>query len=259
MQMASLNCLKEWFDSYARAFLTGNPQLDSPLTLKIEHTARVCENIRQLARTIGLGEEKVRLAEAIGLFHDVGRFEQYRRYHTFNDQQSINHATAGIDVLTQANILDPLPDEEKTIIVDAVRFHNAPALPEGDPSDSQVFMRLIRDADKLDIWKVFADYYRHHAPHNPTVVQHLVDLPTWEPKIVEAIMQHCTARFKDMKSINDFKLLQLSWVFGLHFPATAVLARKRGDLETIASTLPADDAIQQAISTVMARLAKAAP
>jgi HD superfamily phosphohydrolase YqeK len=258
MQTSSLNFLKDWFDIYARAFLTGNPELDSPLTLKIEHTARVCGNIRQLAQAIGLSEEKVRLAEVIALFHDVGRFEQYRRHHTFNDQKSINHAMAGIDVLAHAKILDPLPDDEKKIIVDAIRFHNAPALPDGHPSDSQVFMRLIRDADKLDIWKVFADCYRQDTPHNATVFQHLVDLPTWEPKIIEAIMQHRTARFQDMKSINDFKLLQLSWVFGLHFPATAVLARKRGDLQAIAGALPADHAIRSAVSTVMDQLAQAA-
>ena len=53
---------------------------------------------------------------------------------------------------------------------------------------SMIFMRLIRDADKLDIWKVFADAYRRKTPPNPThVVQHLVDQPTWAPNIVKAI------------------------------------------------------------------------
>ena len=257
MQIESLILLKAWFDTYAQGFLTGCSASDSPLTLKIEHTARVRDNIRQLALSIGLKAEAVHLAEAVALFHDVGRFEQYRHYHTFNDQKSVNHAIMGIDVLNHAGVLASLPDDERKIMIDAIRFHNAPTLAEGNPSASHLFMRLIRDADKLDIWKVFADHYRRKSPPNATIVQHLVDLPTWEPKIVDAIMQNRTARLKDMKSLNDFKLLKLSWVFGLHFSATAVLARKRGDLEAISRTLPADKIVQQAVSAAMDHLAKA--
>lgn len=257
MHIETLRRLKDWFDAYTQAFLSGDPALDSPLTLKIEHTSRVCENIRQLSRSLALSAERVHLAEAIALFHDLGRFEQYRQYQTFNDRRSVNHAIKGVDVLTHADILELLPDDEKPILIDAVRFHNAPTLPDGHVSDSIVFMRLIRDADKLDIWKVFADYYRQDEPPNPAIVQHLADLPTWEQKIVEAILQKRTARFCHMKTLNDFKLLQLSWVFGLHFSATTILARERGDLKAIASTLPADETIRRAVSTVMSQLASA--
>lgn len=257
MKNDSLQRLTNWFDRYARSFLIGEAEYDAPLTLKIDHTARVCENIRQLARTLSLDEDDVRLAEIVALFHDVGRFEQYRRYQTFNDEHSVNHAKMGVDVLTQLNILDHLAEAEKRIIIDAVRFHNAPSLPHGNGSDSKVFMRLIRDADKLDIWNVFADYYQLEKPSNPAIIQHFPDLPTWEPEMITAILKKRTARFKAIKSLNDYKLFQLSWVFGLHFPAAAVLARERGHLVTIAGTLPAADAIKRAVSTVMAELEKA--
>ncbi len=227
------------------------------MILKIDHTARVCENIRHLARSLIFSEANVNLAEAVALFHDVGRFEQYRKYQTFNDSLSVNHAQKSVDVLTQRNVLDPISEREKKIIIDAVRFHNAPALPDDNGSDGMIFMRLIRDADKLDIWKVFADYFRRDAPHNPIIVQHLVDAPTWEQKLVAAILEKRPARFKDMKTIHDFKLFQLSWVFSLNFPATAVLARERGDLATIAGTLPADPVLEQAVWTVMDKLAAA--
>lgn len=258
MRNETLTNLKVWFDRYTRSFLSGNPLIDSPLTLKIDHTARVCDNIRELATSLSFDEERVCLAESIALLHDIGRFEQYRCYQTFNDERSFNHAIKGVEVLTHADILRLLPEKEKAIIIDAIRFHNAPSLPDHKRSDSMVFMRLIRDADKLDIWKVFADTYRCETPPNPTIVQHLIDLPTWEPKIVAAIMQKRTARFKDMKTLNDFKLLQLSWVFGIHFSATAAIACKRGDLFAIAGALPADPAIEQSISMVMDELETAA-
>lgn len=249
--------LRAWFDSYARSFMTGEGPQDSPLELKIGHTARVCDNICLLGRSIGLTDGQLCLAETIGLFHDLGRFEQYRRYRTFNDRQSTNHAALGIDVLNRTAVLDTLPAGEKAMIIDAIRFHNAPRLPANRPPGSLVFMRLIRDADKLDIWKVFADYYRYRQRPEPAIVQHLPDLPTWENKIVKAISEKRMARFQDMKSLNDFKLLQLSWVFGLYYTETSVQAKKRGDLAAIARSLPDHRTLRRAVGIISDRLEEA--
>jgi len=68
--------LKAWFESYTRSFMTGKTPIDSPLELKIEHTARVCDNICQLGRSVDLTVGQLCVAETIGLFHDLGRFEQ---------------------------------------------------------------------------------------------------------------------------------------------------------------------------------------
>jgi hypothetical protein len=246
--------LKAWFASYTRSFMTGKAPADSPLELKIEHTARVCDNMRQLGRSLDLTDGQLCLAEAIGLFHDLGRFEQYRRYRTFNDRQSANHACLSIGVLNQTGVLDSLPPAEKDTIIDAIRFHNAPALPATIPSADAVFMRLIRDADKLDIWRVFADYCRHCQRPEPAIVQHLADLPTWEENIVKAIAEKHVARFQDMKSLNDFKLLQLSWVFDLNYPETYRLAKKRADLAVIAGSLPEDRILRQVVDIISDRL-----
>ena len=254
MQIDGLNRLSAWFDEYTRSFLSGDAEFDSPLTLKIDHTARVRENIRQLANSLSLDKEKLHIAEAIALFHDVGRFEQYRCYQTFNDSQSVNHAKKGVDVLTEFKVLESLPDIEQALIIDAIRFHNVPSLPDNNGSDAILFMRLIRDADKLDIWRVFAEYFQFDKPHNPAIVQHFVDEPSWETKIIDDILGKRTARFKYIRTIIDYKLFQLSWVFGLHFAASAVLARERGHLAAIAGTLPVNDNIQRAVSAAMAAL-----
>ena len=246
--------LQSWFEGYSRSFLTGDSIKYKPLTLKIDHTHRVHSNIRLLAQSIGLAGSCLCIAEAIGLLHDTGRFEQYRQYGTFNDKRSVNHAALGIDVVEQAGILDDLAEDERGLIVEAIRFHNAPSLPSRRPPRSLTFMRLVRDADKLDIWKVFADFYRSDHPPEAAIVQHLADQPVWEPAIVQAIMQKRLARFSEMKSINDFKLLQLSWVFDLNFPETFTQAQRRTDLAVIAGTLPDAPELKRAVSVVMDRL-----
>jgi hypothetical protein len=246
--------IKRWFDTYTRSFLTGHPTDDSPLVLKIEHTARVSENMQQLGNAIHLPAGKKRAAEAVGWLHDVGRFRQYRQYHTFNDRQSVNHASLAIDIIGQESVLVGCQPDEDRAIRDAVRFHNAPALPGNRPHDSTVLMKMIRDADKLDIWRVFADFCRNGNQPEAAVVQHLSDHPTWEPAIIDAIMQGRMARFQDMRSVCDFKLLQLSWVFDLYWPESLKQAERRGDLAEIGRSLPDHRIIRDAVDHVMSYL-----
>jgi hypothetical protein len=259
MQSDQLSRLVDWFKTYTHSFLTGHATSDSALRLKIDHTARVQANICVLGRSINLSPGHLHLAETIGLLHDIGRFEQYRRYRTFNDRRSINHAKLGIDVIKAHRLIVDLELDEQQVIIDAVRAHNHPSLPAVKPPAALRFMRLIRDADKLDIWKVFADYYRNREMPDAAIVQHLSDRPFWSPAIVESIVQQRVARFQDMKSVNDFKLLQLSWVFDLNFPLSLDLARQRADLATIAESLPDEPALHQALSTIMARVNGVSP
>ena len=254
MQTNHLADLQAWFNAYTQSFLAGDPKKDSAHQLKIDHTARVCENIRLLATSLDLPENQMRIAEAVALFHDVGRFEQYKRYGTFNDRKSVNHATLGVEIMEKNGVLADFGDDERKWIVDAVRFHNAPALPSGKPIRELIFLRLIRDADKLDIWRVFADFYRDDNEPETAIVQHLPDRPEWSPSIVEDIVNRRMARFSHMKTLNDFKLLQLSWVFDLNFPETFVLARQRGDLSHIAGILPDAPDLNRAVDVVMGEI-----
>lgn len=246
--------LRAWFAAYTHSFLKGSADTDSPLLLKIDHTQRVCRNIVTLAEAVGLEAKATRLAEIVALFHDVGRFDQYHRYGTFNDRASANHARMGVAVLKNSGVLEALDAKQQAIILDAVGLHNAPCLPRDRPADAMIFLRLIRDADKLDIWRVFARTFGRRETTHPAVIQDLPDTPTWSEAILGAIGDRRMARLKDMKSLNDFKLLQLSWVFDLQFNETCQEALVRGDLGVIARTLPKEDAVHRAILRVMDEL-----
>ncbi len=257
MNEKQLAHLKAWFDQYSRSFLPVDSPDSSPLQLKIEHTAGVCRNIVRLARSIDLSADRIRTAEAVGLLHDAGRFEQYRRFNTFSDRRSVNHAALGVRVLLSAAVLDSLDDAEKTAILVAIRFHNALQIPRRPTSAARTFLALIRDADKLDIWRVFADYYRR-PQWDPAIVQHLPDVETWQTSIVAAVLEKQMARLKDMRSLNDLKLLQLSWVFDLNFQESFRLAVDKGHLQAIARTLPRAPHIDRAVTTVLTHLKRMA-
>lgn len=72
---------------------------DAKVKLKIDHTYRVAALCARIAQSLALPPEDVDLAWLSGLLHDVGRFEQLRRYNTFIDAQSVSHAALSVAVL----------------------------------------------------------------------------------------------------------------------------------------------------------------
>ena len=87
-----------------------------------------------------------------------GRFPQYSRYKTFRDSISVNHGKLGAEVLIQEKVLSALPQNEQSIIINAVKFHNAISVPSLEDMEEMLVLKMVRDADKLDVWRVFLDF-----------------------------------------------------------------------------------------------------
>jgi putative nucleotidyltransferase with HDIG domain len=248
-----------WFSDYVRGFYTGIAEDDRNIELKEVHTRCVRENMERLCAAMDLDAENRGLADHIALFHDIGRFEQYRKYRTFSDRKSVNHALLGIRVLARYKVLAGLPDQVRRIVLRAIAFHNAAELPHSSTGIERTLMQLIRDADKLDIWRVVTSYYhREDRSPNKTVELDLPDRAEWNPKILEALMAHRFARLADMRTLNDFKLLQIGWVYDLNFGESFRILKERRYIEAIAETLPdaseIRDAVQEALRYIATRL-----
>ena len=254
--LGTLKPLHAWFGSYCRSFQTREDE-QVPLGVKIVHCQRVRKEMVQLARALRLSEEMCWLAEITGLLHDIGRFEQFRRYHTFADSDSEDHAAMGVAVLERENILKSLEKHQQQWVKGAIANHNREHISDELTGRALLLAQMIRDADKLDIWRVFAECYQSPDAPDRTVVHSLPDRPTWDEHILAAITRNEMAKLQHMRSLNDMKLLQLSWVFDINFPETFVLARKNGHFLTIARSLPDAPAVQQAIAITMDRLAQA--
>ncbi len=248
MNTKDLIHLKAWFADYVSGFYTDDPDDDRPITLKEKHTTRVCQDITMLGRELKLSAQDMLLAETMALFHDIGRFKQYAAYRTFNDRASENHAILGLQQLTSRSVLAALTREEKRLVIRAIEYHNAIALPENENGKTLFFMRLLRDADKLDIWRVFVDYYQERDKKlNATVELGLPDNPTYSQKIIEPFHKRQTARMEDLKTLNDFKLLQISWVFDLNLIPSFQAVQRRKYIARIAKTLPQTIEITEAV------------
>lgn len=140
------------FLEYANQYDRSNGKVE----LKIEHTLAVDGVMEYLAGALGLEPHLAYLAHLCAIFHDIGRFEQVKRYDTFLDFQSVDHAQLGCQVLRQEGFLAELPAKEQEMVLTAIRNHNRMAIEDGLDGDTLLLCRLIRDADKCDIFRVFA-------------------------------------------------------------------------------------------------------
>lgn len=244
MKPGDFKQLLKWFKSYVSGYLAENSGDNYAFRLKREHTYRVCGNISLLSKKLDLSADDILLAKTMALFHDIGRFEQFKQYGTFNDRASRNHAELGVAELVRYDVLSVCRQAEIELIISAIAHHNAAALPRGRDERLLFFMRLLRDADKLDIWRVFCDYYRRRRLQpdespNQTIELGLPDLPTCSPEVTAALQEGHYARMEDLRTLNDFKLLQISWVYDLNFQPSFGVLQKRGYIEQIVATLPA--------------------
>jgi hypothetical protein len=253
---ADLTRLETWLDAFVQGFYRRDPVYDRPVRLKYDHSLRVRDDIRMLGGRLGLPEPQLRLAQAAALMHDVGRFPQYARYGTFLDRASANHAHLSLRTMAAQRVLHALPRAERRLIVRAVAFHNAARLPGGPPDFGRLLMRLLRDADKLDIWKVVTDYYdrRREAP-DPVIELGLPDLPTCSPAAIASLAAGRMVDLATLRSFNDFKLLQLGWVFDLNFQPSFQALQTRGYIQKISVRLPPADGLDAALERVRRHVA----
>lgn len=159
---------------------------DEKIKLKIDHTYRVAGLCQRIAESLGLSEPDVDIAWLLGMLHDIGRFEQIRRFGTFNDAQSVDHAEFGADLLFKEGLIrkfaegyyeecelaEPENQEDEQIIKNnehhnkdtgllemAIRQHNKYRVKEDLTERQRMFCDILRDADKVDIFKVNADIH----------------------------------------------------------------------------------------------------
>ena len=236
---ALLPKLKAWFENYVRQFASDDRIVQESMNLKAEHTRRVCHAIIDIGGTLGLSLEELCMAEAAGLLHDIGRFEQYQRYRTFSDHRSEDHAALGVNVIKTHHVLDVLEPAAANIIIRIVGYHNRAALPSGEEEVCLFFLKLLRDADKVDIWRVVTEYYQNAENNrNRTVELDLPDNGQISEPVYQALVNGRLVQMADLKTLQDFKLLQIGWIYDVNFARTFRIVREKKYLETIRDVLP---------------------
>lgn len=216
------------FEKYTRNYDVS----DEKVKLKIDHTYRVCALCEQIAAQSGFDENETALSWLTGLLHDVGRFEQLKRYGTFIDAQSIDHAEFGADILfKEGRIRDYVSDaSEDELLEKAVRCHSAYRVPETYTPREKKFADLLRDADKIDILKV-----------NVIVpIEEIYNVTTCELKhckVTEEVMRAFYEEHAVLRSLKktpvDNVVGHISLVYELAYPVSCRIVYEQGYLDRL--------------------------
>ena len=216
------------FDAYTAAYDIG----DVKIRLKYDHTYRVADNSEKIAASLSLPEGDLLLAWEIGMLHDIGRFEQVRQYGTFLDSLSVNHAEFGADLLFRDGLIARfgIPETNYPLIEKAIRCHNRYLLPEDLSEREGIFCRIIRDADKVDIFRVNVETGME-AIYN--VPEEVLKKESVTPAVKTAFLKRHTIDRALMETTIDHLVGHLALAFGLEYKESRRLALQQGYLSRL--------------------------
>jgi len=225
--------LKRRYDAYVDTFRDAGGALSQMLQLKLDHTLHVVEDAKRIMAGEAWSEEAYVLGEACALFHDVGRYSQLKEFGTFQDVKSINHAVRGVEVIRAEHLLEGSEEAEQSRILTSVALHNKKSVPETLDPETARLVHLVRDADKLDIFRVLEVAIADGSlERNPEIAWDLQVKGLPSATLVEAVRQGLPVSYEWVKSLSDFVLIQVGWLTGgLHYLSALRLASERHVLE----------------------------
>ncbi len=206
---------------------------DTKVQLKIDHTYRVAKLCEVIARSLKLSEEETDFAWLSGMLHDIGRFEQLRRFGTFQDKVSVNHAALSADLLFHEDLILKFVekgDMDFRLMDKVIRYHNVYALPENQEAKERMFCDILRDADKIDILKVNIETPRTEIYDLP---EEAFRTSAITAAVLEDILSGRNVDRRNSTTGIDFILGHISFVYGLVFPESVRQVKQQGYLQQL--------------------------
>lgn len=236
---------KDFFEKYTATFFKQSaPEITEALALKQEHSLQVSKLCGIVATNLMLEEEDILLAELIGLLHDIGRFEQYVRYQTFDDQKSEDHAELAISILNEQLFFTAMSESKRNIITRSILNHNKETISLKEDKLIVTYSQILRDADKLAIWESCVKNLQRNGSFKIDAISlHLPLTGTVSDSIIRNIKNQKQVKRKDMQSVNDFKLAVMSMVFDLNFRVSFQLLNEKQLIKKLYDSMPKKDQV----------------
>ena len=240
---AQLKDCKKEFEEYFKSLTAETHENKTRIDDVRSHSLRVAANTKTLTSKLLQSEEDQALAEVIALFHDLGRAAMISEGTESPTNIHRNHAGYSLTIMAGMSCWTSLTDEAKLTIQKAIDGHNKNKLPKLDSEQQMLYARILRDADKLDIFDSSYRFFKERAGIQPIVTFDLINSAEVSDKILKSIQGGKPALLEDMKTMNDYKLLLMSMVFDLNFKYTFRIMAEKQYIQKIYETLPKRDHI----------------
>ena len=222
--MIDIKKAEEEFKRYS----SGYDMNESHIERKVRHTFRVEELCEKIAFSIGMNEEEINLAKLIGLLHDIARFEQYTIYKTYDDHKSIDHGNFGVKILEEKNNIREYIETDKydNIILKAVEYHNKYSIGEDVNEEEELFCKIIRDADKLDImYEATCEFWKNE--------EKIIQKQELNSKVVEQFISKEVIDNRNSTQSIDKIIRIIAFIFDLNFKESFKIIKDNNYIDKI--------------------------
>ncbi len=250
--MEEFKKFEEIFENYVNNIIEqnkDNEEIVSTLQRKKKHSYDVRDNMVKIAQMQGLHLDMF-IVNFIGLFHDIGRFYQYVKYQTFNDAKSENHAKLSLKVLEDEKIISLVEYEKRPYIMDSILYHNMQNLPKNLDRKTYLYSALVRDADKLDGFRL--SIVCSEAINSNTYYKgHSLD-PIISDLVYDSILARKTIYKYDLKTVIDSQLSTLGYISSdINFDATIKIILENEYIEKMAQSMQDAERKQELVEFVL--------
>ena len=193
----------------------GKYDLEYPkMRRKLEHSYRVMSNADKITKSLNLSEKEIEIANIIGLLHDIGHFETIKVNDILKDNKKIDHGDLGVEILEKNNYIRKFVEDDKydNIILKAIKNHNKFKIEEGLSKQELLFAKIIRDADKLDIFYEGAEMFWTQPEEIEEINKSKVT-----DKVFDAFKNNCLIDRKNIETKADGIISFIGFIFDINF------------------------------------------
>ncbi len=238
----TLEAFRSDIKNYLKPFLSVHYKDDLYVLRNIIHAEKVVENILILADSLEVSQSERNAAEAIALLHDIGRFWILHQDQT--EKGKYDHAQASIQYLMTNKTFNSLDESIKTNISEVIGNHHLPEISKKDHSSADFYLRLLRDADKLDLWRATTDSLINNKKRSLLAMElGLNDKAIITESLCRKILEGGIIGKNETGTFNDYLLYQMSWVFDLNFRKSYQLLNQKQYMRQYYETLPKNDLV----------------
>lgn len=207
---------------------------DLGFRLKVVHTYHVVENAREIAQKLNLSEEDIHLAELIALLHDIGRFEELTFLKQF-DSVKFDHAAYGVKMLFSDNLIRDFIEDKSydEIIQVAIDSHSRFSIPSNLNDKSLLHTKIIRDADKLDNYRVKREEKIEAIFPGKVKSKEALENSTLSDKVYETVKSEKCVDIHDRVTILDYSVCVLAFLFDLNFKESIRMIKEKDDINAL--------------------------
>ncbi|QJB57964.1 HD domain-containing protein [Pseudodesulfovibrio sp. zrk46] len=234
----------EFLEQVATSQMGDDEDVNRLLQFKLDHSFKVLDNAKAIIEREKIAGRRAELCSIAALYHDIGRFDQFARFKTFNDRESVNHGRLGVLTLRSLFLPGDLTANEWRQVRFSIGQHNVKSIRSTLPKRINTITKIVRDADKLDIFRLMIMHFTSETPDPVITFGKDMSPDKYTDEIYDDVYNGRIGDYSRIQYANDFKLIAVGWLNDLYFPTSFNLLKKRGHLDSIFSLLPKNEKIR---------------